>query len=79
MANIISFFKNKGSRQDLENDRGIFILSLIRKTIDISIYSDEYEDVDQFMSDSNIGARKKKNVRKHIFMCELCVAITHLH
>ena len=32
------------------------------------IYSDEYEDVDQFMSDSNIGARKKKSVRNHLFI-----------
>ena len=26
LANITTIFKNKGSRQDLQNDRGIFIL-----------------------------------------------------
>ena len=32
------------------------------------IYSDKYDDVDYSMSDSNIGARRKKNVRNHLFI-----------
>ena len=32
------------------------------------IYKDEYETVDESMSDSNIGARKFKNIRNHIFI-----------
>ena len=31
-------------------------------------YNDKYEDIDHFMSDSNIGARKHKNIRNHLFV-----------
>ena len=68
LANITSIYKNKGSRQDLQNDRGIFILSVIRKIVDKMIYRDKYDDLDEFMSDSNVGARKRKNVRNHLFV-----------
>ena len=60
LANITTIYKNKGCRQDLKNDRGIFILSVIRKILDKMMYGDKYDDIDMFMSDSNIGARKKK-------------------
>ena len=59
LADITSIYKNKGSRQDLKNDRGIFILPVVRKIVDNMIYCDDYDDIDLFMSDSNIGARKK--------------------
>ena len=45
-----------------------FILSVIRKIINKMIYGDKYEDIDQFMSDSNIGARKRRNIRNHLFV-----------
>ena len=32
------------------------------------IYNDEYANIDENMSDSNIGARKNKNIRNHIFI-----------
>ena len=32
------------------------------------IYNEEYETIDSNMSDSNIGARKRKNIRNHIFI-----------
>ena len=31
-------------------------------------YHDKYEVIENSMSDSNIGARKKKNIRNHIFV-----------
>ena len=68
LANITTIFKNKGSRQDLQNDRGIFILSIFRKILDKMTYNDKYDDIDQFMSDSNIGARRGKNIRNHLFV-----------
>ena len=58
LANITTIFKNKGSRLDLSNDRGIFILSIFRKIADKMVYQDKYE---------NIGARKRKNIRNHLF------------
>ena len=36
--------------------------------MDKLVYEDDYEFLDLFMSDSNIGARKRKNVRNHLFI-----------
>ena len=32
------------------------------------VYKDKYEVVDESMSDSNVGGRKKKSIRNHIFI-----------
>ena len=32
------------------------------------IYGDKYDDIDNSMSDSQVGGRKGKNVRNHIFV-----------
>ena len=32
------------------------------------VYADKYSIVDQNMSDSNVGARKNKNIRNHLFI-----------
>jgi hypothetical protein len=68
MANISSIFKNKGSRLDLNNDRGIFILAVLRKILDKLNYQEKYPHIDSAMSDSNIGARKGRNIKNHLFM-----------
>ena len=67
-ANITSLYKNKGSRLDMDNERGIFILTVLRKILDKLIYNDKYKDIDMGMSDSNIGARRKKNIKNHLFV-----------
>ena len=67
-SNITSIYKNKGSRLSLENDRGIFIQTTLKKILDQTIYSEVYEDIDKSMSDSNIGARKERNIRDHLFI-----------
>ena len=53
---------------ELCNDRGIFTLSILRKILDKLAYYDKYQDLEQSMSDSNIGALKNKNVRNHLFI-----------
>lgn len=68
LSNITTLYKNKGSRFDMDNDRGIFILTVFRKIFDKLIYNDKYEDIDTGMSDSNIGARKQKNIKNHLFI-----------
>ena len=68
LSNITSIYKNKGSRADLDNDRGIFILTVLRKILDKLIYLDIFESIDQHMTDSNIGARKGRNIRDHLFL-----------
>ena len=67
-ANITTIYKNSGSRLSLENERGIFILSVIRKIIDRMIYNDMFKEIDTNMSDSNIGGRKNKNIKNHLFI-----------
>ena len=65
---ITSFHKNKGSKRDLANDRGVFNLSKIRTILDQLIYEEEYENVDSFLSFANVGGRKKRNMRDHLFI-----------
>ena len=68
LENITSIYKLKGSRLSLENDRGLFILTVFKKVLDKLLYFDLYNEVDKNMSDSNIGARKNQNVRNHLFI-----------
>ena len=67
-ANITSLYKGKGEKLDLDNERGIFIVSVIRSILMRLIYNDKYNIIDSNMSDSNVGARKGKNIRNHIFV-----------
>ena len=48
-SNITSFYKNKGDRKDLENDRGIFGVVKIRSIVDKLAYNDYYDTVDENM------------------------------
>ena len=68
LANITSIWKSKGSRFSLENDRGIFILTVLKKILDKLICLDNYKDLDQNMSDSNIGARRRRNIKDHLLI-----------
>ena len=65
---ICTIFKKKGSRLDLKNDRGIFILTSLRRILDKLVYDDLYNDIDNNMSDCNIGARKGRQVKNHLFI-----------
>ena len=68
LCNIVGIYKGKGEKMDLKNDRGIFIVNIFRSILMKLIYGDKYDIVDKNMSDSNVGARKKKNIRNHIFI-----------
>ena len=63
-----SIYKNKGSKADLENDRGIFTCTVLNSILQKLIYQDNYEEIDSNLSDSNVGARKRKNIRNHNFI-----------
>ena len=67
-TSITSIFKNKGSRLDLNNFRGVFNVSKVRSILDKLIYLDHYDEIDANMSDSNAGARKRRNVRDNLFV-----------
>ena len=68
VVNIVSIYKGRGEKSKLLNDRGIFIVNILRSILMKLVYQDEYSTVDDNMSDSQIGARKKKNIRNHIFV-----------
>ena len=68
VANISAIYKGRGEVTDLNSDRGIFIVSIFRTILMKLVYKDKYEVIEKSMSDSNIGARKKKNIRNHIFI-----------
>ena len=67
-ANISTIYKGKGSKVDLINDRGIFIVTIIRSILMRLVYSDYYQKIDNSMSDSQVGSRKDKNIRNHIWI-----------
>ena len=67
-CNISSIFKNKGSRNHFEYYRGIFRVPILRTILDKLIYNDEYSNIDEHLSDSNVGARKKRNIRDNVFV-----------
>ena len=68
LADICTIFKNKGSRLEMSSDRGVFILVILRKILDKLIYGDKYDHIARGMSDSNIGAQRKKNIKNHLFV-----------
>ena len=67
-ANITTIYKSKGSRLSLENDRGIFVINILKMIIDRMVYEDKYEEIDKGMSDYNIGGRRNQNIKNHLFI-----------
>ena len=67
-ANITSIFKKKGSKLDLNNDRGVFSVTCLRAIADKLIYNDSYETIDDHMSDSNVGGRHNRSIRDNLFI-----------
>ena len=61
-------YKGKGDRKSLDNERGIFILVIERMIADKVNYNDCYETINQNMCDSQIGGRKKRSIRNHLFI-----------
>ena len=65
LTDIVAVYKGKGGRMELSSERGIFIVNIIRSILMKLVYKDNYPTVDESMSDSNVGARIKKNIRNH--------------
>ena len=55
-CNISSIYKRKGSRNDFSNYMGIFRVTILRAVLDNLIYNDEYQNIDDNLTDSNVGA-----------------------
>ena len=67
-SNISSFWKSKGCKDDLNNERGVFNVVKIRTILDKLVLKDKYDVIDANMSCSNIGARRGRNIRDHLFV-----------
>ena len=68
LCNISSIWKRKGSRNSFECYRGVFRVTIFRSILDRLIYNDEYSNIDSNLTDSNVGARKNRNIRDNIFV-----------
>ena len=68
MADISTIYKGNGEKCDLKNDRGIFIVSIFRSILMRMIYMDKYSCLDSSISDAQVGGRKGKSVRNHIWV-----------
>ena len=68
LADISTIYKGKGPKTELINERGIFVVTILRNILMKLIYFDYYAIIDKSMSDSQVGARKNKNIRNHIWI-----------
>ena len=68
IVNIVCIYKGKGDKMDLNNDRGIFIVNVMKSIFMKMVWSEIYDTLDQNMSDSNVGGRRKKGIRNHLFI-----------
>ena len=68
MKNITPIFKGKGSRADPENDRGVFNCTILNSIFQKLILQSNYQQIDDNLTDSNVGSRKNKNIRNNTFI-----------
>ena len=66
--NVTALYKGKGPRMLLDSDWGIFTPTVLNCILQKLLLRDNYEEVDANLSDSNIGKRKKKNIRNNTFV-----------
>ena len=67
-SNISSILKKKGDILNLEFHRGLFLVSIFKTIIMKLIYLRNYETINSNMSESNVGGRKGRNCRDHVFI-----------
>ena len=52
----------------IENHRGIFLIHKYRSLLMRMLLNDKYDTLNDFMSDSNVGGRKFRNIRDNLFV-----------
>ena len=62
--NISTIYKNKGSKMLLKNDRGVFTSPVLNTILQKLILNSNYEEIDSSLTDSNVGARKKRSIQE---------------
>ena len=66
-CNITSIYK-KGKRNLFNNYWGVFRLTVLRNILDRLIYNDIYPIIDSNLTDANVGACKRRNIRDNLFV-----------
>ena len=67
-AYIKSIPKKKKSPLDLSSERGIFLVTKLHSVLMKLIYNSIIDVIAENLSNSNIGARKQKSPRDHVFV-----------
>ena len=65
---VTALYKGKGPMMLRDSDRGIFTSTVLNCILQKLLLRDNYEEENANLSDSNIGARKKKNIRNNTFV-----------
>ena len=65
---IKSIYKNKGKKEVLNNQRGIFLTSSLQKIFERIILNRQYSKIDSAMSECQNGARKNRSSIEHLFI-----------
>ena len=71
MQNVnVALIPKPGKRdiKNIENHRGIFLINKFRGLIMRLLLNDKYNTIDKYMSDSNVGGRKGRSIRDHLFI-----------
>lgn len=68
IVDVSALYKGKGSKNQLKNERGIFIVSIYRSILMRLLYNEKYKTIDSHMSPAQVGGRKNMNIRNHIWI-----------
>ena len=68
LCNITTLYKNKGPRDSFNSYRGIFRVTVMRNILERLVYNDMYETIERNLTDSNVGNRKRRNIRDNLFV-----------
>ena len=64
---IKSIYKNKGSRHELKNRRGIFITSVLSKVMEKILLNRNNQAIDKGITESQCGGKKKRGISDLLF------------
>ena len=68
VCNVTNLYKNKGSQQQFDSYPGIFRTPVLRNILDKLIYDQEYQNIDNNLTNCNVGSRRGRNVRDNLFV-----------
>ena len=68
-ANIVQVYKNGGKdKLDVDSYRGLFIVSVFKSILQKLLLKDKISKIDSQMTDFQVGGRKGRNIRDHLFV-----------